>query len=124
MKCVICFFLSTNVYWGWLILAKVLPVNVFSQENTMGIVPGICYIKELNKYLMSSVLSAGEIRMLFRCSQFNTHEKCMYTETMYLVNTYTVLCAGAGETAVHVRGGVPGFMCDTSILHNLEDLLQ
>lgn len=35
---------------------------------------------------------------------------------MCLVNTDHVLCAGAGDTAVSVRGGVPGLMHGTSTL--------
>lgn len=65
---------------------------------------------------MRSVLSAGEMRMLSRYLQLITHKIHIHTLIMYLVNTYHVLCAGAGDTAVSVRGGVPGLMHGTSTL--------
>lgn len=57
---------SISVCRVWLILAKELPVNDLSPERTMGIVPGIYWTNAFNNYLMSSVLSAGEIKTLSR----------------------------------------------------------
>lgn len=63
MKHVICFF---KVLMG-LILARELPVKDFSPESTMGIAPGIYWMNAF-KYLMSSVLSAGETANALRAS--------------------------------------------------------
>lgn len=110
---------STPVYWVWLILAKVLPVNYFSPESTMGIVPGIYWMNAFNKYLMSSVLSAGEIRVPSKHLTLSKYRKYTPTRTVCMLDVHCIpmtcsVLEWGHRMAVSARDGVPGLMRGTA----------